>query len=107
MFVDEPVYVFSLVIWPFAILLLIGLLIGLFFFVLKMPKDLGIYLGWLPSFAFLMLTIFLSILFLIPLVLTLAVFITGTALRIDKNKKTKEREERKLKEIDKMSINDL
>lgn len=83
------------------------LTIGLFFFVLKMPKDLGIYLGWLPSLVFLMLTIFLNLYFLIPLVMTLAVYITGTALRIDKNKKLKEREENRLKEIDKMSINDL
>lgn len=94
-----------LVILPILILLTVGL----FFFVLKMPKDLGIYLGWLPSLVFLMLTIFSIhyLYWLVALVIVLAIYILGTALRIDKNKKIKEREEKKLKEIDKMSINDL
>lgn len=96
-------YNWAIVLWP----LVICLTIGLFFFVLKMPKDLGIYLGWLPALVFLMLTLFLDLIYLICLIIMLAIYILATALRIDKNKKLKAQEENRLKEIDKMSINDL
>ncbi len=94
---------YSIVLAPISVLISAGL----FFFVLKVPKDLGIYLGWLPSLVFLMLSIFLSLYALIPLVITLAIYIVAATLRMDRNKKLKEESENKLKEIDRMSISDL
>lgn len=94
----------TVLVWAVSTLLLST---ALFFVVLKIPKDIGIYLGWLPSLIFLMLSIFYELSFLIFLSIALVIYIVATVLRIDKNKKIKEAEEKKLKEIDKMSISDL